>query len=114
MSGFVGEWHALVMLIAIGFLPNEIWRALGFFVGGGIDEGAEILVWVRYVATAILAGVIAQLLMMPPGALGSAPAFLRYGAVLVGVVAFFATRRSPLAGVIVAEATLIVGMVWFI
>ena len=40
--------------------------------------------WVKAVATAILAGVIAQILVEPPGALATIPAVLRYGALAVG------------------------------
>ena len=43
------------MLVIAGFLPNEVWRMLGLWLGGGVDEGSELLVWVRAVATAILA-----------------------------------------------------------
>ena len=93
ISGVVGRHHRLwrspvaeraherfhrrlacaVVLLVAGFLPNEIWRMLGLWFGGGIDEGSELLVWVRAVATAILAGVIAQILVQPPGALASVP-----------------------------------------
>ena len=69
MSEFFGSPHALLILVVAGFLPNEIWRMAGLWFGGGVDEGSEILVWVRAVATAILAGVIAQILVQPPGAL---------------------------------------------
>ena len=44
--------------------------------------------WVRAVATAILAGVIAQILVQPPGALASVPGWLRYGAVAGGLRGF--------------------------
>ena len=71
MSEFIGDWHALVVLLLAGFLPNEVWRMLGLWLGGGVDEESELLVWVRAVATAILAGVIAQILVMPPGALAT-------------------------------------------
>ena len=77
MSDFVGDWNALLVLLIAGFLPNEIWRMLGLWLGGGVDEGSELLVWVRAVATAILAGVIAQILVSPPGALASVPDWLR-------------------------------------
>ena len=77
MSNFFGDPHALLILVIAGFLPNEVWRMLGLWLGGGIDEGSEILVWVRAVATAILAGVIAQILVQPPGALASVPDWLR-------------------------------------
>ena len=56
MSDFIGDWHALLVLVVAGFLPNEVWRMLGLWFGGGVDEGSELLVWVRAVATAILAG----------------------------------------------------------
>ena len=67
---------------------------LGLWFGGGIDEGSELLVWVRAVATAILAGVIAQILVQPPGALASVPDLLRYGAVAAGFAAFLLSRSA--------------------
>src|SRR5215218_2881622 len=99
-SVFLGDWHALLVLVIAGFLPNEVWRMLGLWLGGGVDEGSELLVWVRAVATAILAGVIAQILVFPPGALATVPGFLRYGAVATGFVVFIMTRRSIFAGVV--------------
>ena len=95
-----GDWHALLVLLVAGVIPNQIWRMLGLWLGGGVDEGSELLVWVRAVATAILAGVIAQILVQPPGALASVPDWLRYGAVAAGFVAFMLTRRSIFAGVV--------------
>src|SRR5665213_762997 len=112
MSNFVGDWHALLMLMLAGFLPNEIWRQLGLWLGGGIDEGSELLVWVRAVATAILAGVIAQILLQPPGALASVPGWLRYAAVAAGFAAFAVTRRSTLAGVVCGELLMLAGKWW--
>jgi hypothetical protein len=109
VNEFIGDWHALLVLVVAGFLPNEVWRMLGFWLGGGIDESSEILVWVRAVATAILAGVIAQILVIPPGALASVPGPLRYGAVAMGLLAFILTRRSILIGVLTGEAVLIAG-----
>ena len=78
MSEFFGSPHALLVLVLAGFLPNEVWRMAGLWFGAGVDEGSEILVWVRAVATAILAGVIAQILVQPPGALADVPDWLRY------------------------------------
>ena len=112
MSDFVGDWHALVVLVIAGFLPNEVWRMLGLWFGGGIDEGSELLVWVRAVATAILAGVIAQILVVPPGALAGVPDGLRYGAVAAGFAVFMATRRSIFAGVAGGEVVMLAGKWW--
>jgi len=85
---------------------------LGLWFGGGLDEGSELLIWVRAVATAILAGVIAQILVQPPGALASVPALLRYGALAAGFVAFMLTRRSIFAGVVCGEIVMLVGQWW--
>ena len=112
LGRFVGDWNALLALLIAGFLPNEIWRMLGLWLGGGVDEGSELLVWAREVATAILAGVIAQILVSPPGALASVPDWLRYGAVAGGFVGFIATRRSIFAGVACGEVVMLIGKWW--
>jgi branched-subunit amino acid transport protein len=109
---FLGDWQALAVLVFAGFLPNEIWRQLGLVFGGGVDGGSELLVWVRAVATAILAGVIAQILVSPPGALASVPDWLRYASVAVGFAAFIVSRRSTLAGVICGEVLMLGGKWW--
>ena len=84
----------------------------GLWFGAGVDEGSEVLVWVRAVATAILAGVIAQILMQPPGALAGVPDGLRYGAVAAGFAIFMLTRRSIFAGVVAGEIVLLAGKWW--
>ncbi len=113
MSSFWGDWHSYAMLVGAAFLPNEIWRFAGFLLGRRIDESSEILVWVRAVATAILAGVIAQLLIAPPGALAAGPVALRLGAAAAGFAAFLALRRSLLAGVVCGEIGLVLGSLLF-
>jgi len=112
MSNFIGDWNALLLLLLAGFLPNEIWRMLGLWFGGGIDEGSELLIWVRAVATAILAGVIAQIVVQPPGALASVPASLRYAAVVAGFLGFVGVRKSIFAGVVCGEIVLLGGKWW--
>jgi branched-subunit amino acid transport protein len=112
LSNFLGDPHALLVLVVAGFLPNEVWRMLGLWLGSGVDEGSEVLIWVRAVATAILAGVIAQILVQPPGALASVPDWLRYGAVAAGFAAFMLTRRSIFAGVICGEVAMVAGKWW--
>ncbi len=106
----IGDWQSYLLLALAGLFPNEIWRLLGLWASRGLDEGSELMVWVRAVATAILAGVIAQVLIAPPGALAGAPLWLRLGAVAVGVAVFFTARRSTLAGVAAAEIALMGGL----
>ena len=108
MTGWI-DWHAYLVLILVGFLPNEVWRMFGLVLSRGLDEGSEILVWVRAVATAVLAGVVAQLIFFPAGALAAVPMSVRVGAALCGFAAFLLLRRSVFAGVVVGEAVLLAG-----
>jgi len=67
------------------------------------------VVWSRAVATAILAGVIAKLVLFPTGALATVPLFLRVMASVIGFVVFLAVKQSVSAGVLAAEAALLIG-----
>jgi Branched-chain amino acid transport protein (AzlD) len=103
------ELSAYVLLVVVGFLPNEIWRVLGLVAVRGLDEESEIFLWVRAVATAVLAGVIAKIVLFPPGALASVPLAIRLGAIACGLAGFLLVRRSVFAGVVAGEAALILG-----
>jgi hypothetical protein len=105
-----GELHAYVLLVLVGFLPNEIWRVLGLVLGRGIDEESELFTWARAVATAVLAGVIAKLIIFPPGALANVPLVVRLAAIVCGFVAFLLVRRSIFVGVAAGEAALMLGV----
>jgi hypothetical protein len=96
-------------LILVGYLPNEVWRMLGLLVSRGIDDSSELVVWVRAVATAVLAGVIAKVTLMPPGALAGVPLSVRLAAIACGFVAFLVLRRSVFAGVLAGEVALAAG-----
>jgi hypothetical protein len=112
MSALSGLAPYLV-LIAAGFLPNEVWRMLGIVVAHGLDEGSELVVWVRAVATGLMAGVVAKIVLFPPGGLAEVPLAVRLSAMAVGFAAFVLVRRSVFAGVLAGEAALILGAFWF-
>lgn len=114
MSSMSAEVWAYFLLVLVGFLPNEIWRALGFVVARGLDEGSEILVWVRAVATAVLAAVIAKLTVFAPGALAGVPLEIRLVAVALGFAGFVLFRRSVFAGVVTGEIVLVAGAFWLV
>lgn len=105
----MSELWPYVAMVIVGFLPNELWRWLGVVMARGLDERSEIVVWVRAVATAILAAVIAKLTLFPPGALAGVPMTVRLASVAIGFSVFLAFRRSVLAGVAVGELVLIAG-----
>jgi hypothetical protein len=102
-----------LVLIGAGFLPNEVWRMLGIVVAHGLDEGSELVVWVRAVATGLLAGVVAKIILFPPGGLAGVPLSIRLAAMAVGFAAFAAARRSVFVGVLAGEVTLVLGGFWF-
>jgi Branched-chain amino acid transport protein (AzlD) len=105
----VGELSPFLILILVGFLPNEVWRMLGIVVARGIDEDSEIIIWVRAVAVAVLAAVIAKLILVPPGALATVPLTVRLVAIACGFLAYLLIRRSVFAGLAMGEAALIAG-----
>jgi len=111
MNALAGLTPYLV-LIAAGFLPNEVWRMLGIVVAHGLDEASELVLWVRAVATGLLAGVVAKIIFFPPGVLADVPLAVRLTAITVGFAVFQFVRRSVFAGVVAGEAVLILGAFW--
>lgn len=100
-------------LVAVGYLPNEVWRMLGLVLVRGLRDDSEMILLARAIATAILAGVVAKLIFFPSGALAAIPLEVRVGSALGGFLAFIAIRRSMLAGVLVGEGLLILGGLYF-
>jgi hypothetical protein len=109
MNAAVDGLGPYLLLILLGFLPNEIWRVLGLVLVRGLNEDSEIVIWSRAVATAILAGVIAKLIVFSPGALAAIPLGVRVSATVCGFLAFVTIKRSVFAGVAVGEAVLLLG-----
>lgn len=109
MNAFWSELAPYAVLILVGYLPNEVWRVFGLVLARGLNEDSEIVVWSRAVATAILAGVIAKLIVFPSGALAEIPLGVRVSAAVGGFLAYFVAKRSAFAGVFVGEAILLAG-----
>jgi hypothetical protein len=110
---FVGsDLTPYLALILVGFLPSEVWRWLALVVGRGLDESSELLIWVRAVATATLAAVVAKLAFFPGGALAGMPLGWRAAAFVAGVGIYWAAQRSVLFGVLAAEAVIVGGAIW--
>jgi len=99
-----------LLLILVGFLPNEMWRMLGLVVARGVDEKSELIVWVRAVATATLTGVVSKVVVFAPGALATVPLAVRLTAAACGIAAFLVIRQSVFAAVITGVATLLAGI----
>jgi len=113
MMASVELWPYLA-LIVLGFLPNEVWRFLGLWLARGLDEDSQIVLIARAVATALIIGVVAKLIVFATGALETIPFAVRFAAALGGFIAFLAIRRSVFAGVAVAEVLLLAGGFFYV
>jgi hypothetical protein len=101
-----------LLVIFTGFLPTEVWRSLAVVFARGLDEDSEILIFVRAVATALLAAVVARLVLIPPGELIVVPLAIRIGAVVGGLLVYLAARRSVFLGIASGEAV-IIASAWY-
>ena len=106
-------FYAYLLVILAGFLPTDVFRFAAVLFSRRINEDSEALIFVRAVATALLAGVIARLVLAPSGDLAGVPLWLRLATIAAGVAAYFLFRKSVFAGVIVAEIAFIGGAILF-
>lgn len=106
-------WWPYLFILVAGWFVTDIWRFLGVYLGGRIDEGSDMLVLVRCIATALVAAVISNLVFFPVGALATVALPARVGAVCVGFAAYRIAGRSTLAGIIAAELVLVPAIVFF-
>ncbi len=104
-----GDWWPYVFIAIAGWLATDIWRWLGVLLGNRLVEDSVAMIWVRAVATALVAAVIARLILYPTGALEATPTALRVTAAAIGFAAFLVTGRRVVVGVLVSEAVLLAG-----
>ena len=103
-------WWPFIFILLAGALPTAVWRWAGVFLVGNLNENSEWLVFIRCVATGLVAAVIAQFIFNPTGTLAELPLWLRLGAAFGGFFMFLATGRHIFVGVLVAEALLLAGI----
>jgi hypothetical protein len=108
-ASFEAGWWPYLFIFVAGVLATDIWRWLGVVAGGALREDSQALLWVRAVATALVASVVGQLILFPTGDLAATPAALRIAAAALGWLAFWFSGKSPLVGVGAAEAVLVGG-----
>lgn len=96
-------------ILFAGALATAVWRAAGVSFAGRISEDSEIFRWVRAVATALVAALIARLILFPSGALAATPEWLRIGAGAIGFAVALGGRRWTFIGIVVAECLLLAG-----
>lgn len=94
MSG-LGVYGAILVA---GFAVTYVWRLLAVLAIGRLDAESDILLWVRAVATALVAALVMRLVTAPAGLLAQAFMPASLGGLAVGIAAFLvAGRRVELA-----------------
>ncbi|MDZ7602096.1 MAG: AzlD domain-containing protein [Hoeflea sp.] len=108
-ASFDTWWWPYVFIAIAGWLATDMWRWIGVLVGNRLEQDSAALTWVRAVATALLAAVIAKLIIYPTGELADVPLALRLVAVSVGFAVFLASGKRTWAGIVTALGVLIGG-----
>ena len=102
-------WWPWVFILGAGWLANDLWRFLGVAFSGRLTEESPVFAYVKAVATALVAGVIAQLVLFPTGDLAATSVALRLMAVGIGFAAFRLARQHVFVGVAAGEAAFVAG-----
>ncbi|SOE18693.1 branched-subunit amino acid transport protein AzlD [Hoeflea halophila] len=101
-QSFEAWWWPYVFIAIAGWLATDIWRWLGVLIGNRLKQDSAALTWVRSVATALLAAVIAKLVLYPVGELQNVPVSVRLVAVAAGFAAFLISGKRIWVGIAVA------------
>jgi len=110
MSGLA----SLVLLAVVaGWAVTYGWRFAGVYLAERMAPDSEVLLWVRAVATALVAALVARIILVPPGQLGSTALEARVMAMVLGVAGFYLFRRQMGLGVATAVLSLFVMSWWF-
>ena len=95
-------------LLLAGTLTTQMWRWMGALLGSRLAVDGAVFLWVRAVATALVAAMVSRMLLFPTGALAGVPFGIRIGAFLGGLAIYFASRRNLGAGVVGGALVLLV------
>lgn len=96
----------LLNLLIAGGAATFVWRFAGIIASSHIDPDGPALRWVRAVATALVAALVARFIYAPSGLLAETHLFSRILALLMGALAFLALRQRIEIGVGSAVAAL--------
>lgn len=90
---------AAALVVAGAVAATAMWRGLGVFLAKRLDTQGAVFRWFSFASFAVLAGLLSRLLILPTGELSSIGLEIRLGAALIGVAAFYLSRRNLLVGV---------------
>jgi len=101
----LGEaWWLWLTLVIAGTASNGIWRIAGVWLSRGVDPVGPVMLWVKDVSTALVAGLVARMLLAPAGELAAIPTAVRFLAFGTGIAAYLLSGRRLAIGLACAEA----------
>lgn len=103
--------NAMLYIVVAGIAATAVWRLAGVLLSTGFSEDSAIIAWVKAVSMALVAGLIARIVLFPPGALADVSLAIRLAAFAIGCAAFFLARWSMGAGILAGTLALLV-MAW--
>ncbi len=86
------DFNIYVIILVFGCLPTVIWRFLGVFFAERISEDSEVFMWVRAVATALIAALVMHIVIAPTGLLAQTALSSRVIALSAAVVMYAIMR----------------------
>ena len=92
-----GNFQLWLLLGAVA--GTYVWRALGVVFASRINPAGPAFQWITCVSYAMLSGLIARMVFLPAGPLTEAPLSYRLAGIIVGLMAFFLSKRQVLPGV---------------
>ncbi len=97
----------VLKIVVAGGLATYLWRYLGALAAQRIEPDNIVLLWVRSVATALIAALVMRFVYAPSGLLADTTSASRVLALLAGVLVFIAAGKRLEAGVVAAALAMI-------
>lgn len=102
MTGTLAMFGAL---LGAGFAVTYVWRFLGVLAVRRIEPEGDLLLWVRAVATALVAALVMRITFSPAGVLADTAMLSRAAALAMALAGYYLFRRVEL-GVAIAVISL--------
>lgn len=94
-------WSPMVLAL-MAAAATYLWRAIGTTIAAKIDPDSDLFQWIACVAYGLFAGLIARIIIFPVGVLEQSVMIDRVGAMVLGFIVFFLTRRNIFAATFTA------------
>lgn len=107
------DYSILAALFLAGFVATYCWRFAAVLLVAKFDPDSEFLLWVRAVATALVAALVMRLVVAPAGLMAESLLGVRLTALALGVGGFWLFQRNVEAGVATAVGAMLAGQVLF-